>query len=127
MKKQSFILWLSFNILLPLTPVFVKFLILLFGDNEKIIVTVLESTELLYYSFVICVITIYEIACKKQKSIIECWMVPGASLIILLDIVLLMLIYGKLEAPNIIRVTSIIIWILVPVIAIIHKLREKGE
>lgn len=48
MKKQKLFVWTAFNLILPLAPVVIKILITVFGDSQKISVTILESMELLY-------------------------------------------------------------------------------
>lgn len=67
MRKGSFSQWLTYNIIIPLSPVFIKLVISVFGDTTKIVVNVLDSTELLYYNFVICVIFMYNITQKQEK------------------------------------------------------------
>ena len=124
MKKNNFILWFAFNILLPLTPVFIKLSITIFGNSQKIIVTVLDSSELLYFNFIICVIFLYEMIRKENKSGLDYWMELGAFLIIILDIVLLMLIYGNQDATNRIKICSLIISILVPIVVSVRKYKE---
>ena len=120
-QNNSFIVWFSFNILLPLTPIFIKLSITIFGDEQKILVDVLDSTELLYYNFFLCVILLYQIVCKDHKSILEYWMILGSWIIIILDIVLLMLTYGHQDAPARIKTASIIISTLVPIIAAVYR------
>lgn len=121
MKKQNLFLWTAFNLILPLAPVAIKILITVFGDSQKISVTILESVELLYYNFIICVIGLYELIKKNNKTGIEYWIEFGAAFIILTDIVLLMLIYGRQESTDRIRVASLIISILVPIASFVKK------
>ena len=119
--KIKFPIWVGFNLILPLTPVIIKVLIAFFGDSTKISVTILESVELLYYNFIICVIGLYGLIGKENKTGIEYWIEFGTSLIILTDVVLLMLIYGRQESTERIRTTSVIISALVPVAAFFKK------
>lgn len=121
MKKQKLFLWTAFNLILPLAPVVIKILITVFGDSQKISVTILESMELLYYNFIICVIGLYELIRKDNKTGIEYWIELGAAFIILTDIVLLMLIYGGQESTDRIRVASSIISLLVPIASFLKK------
>ena len=121
MKKQNLFLWTAFNLILPLAPVALNILITIFGDSQKISVTILDSVELLYYNFIICVIGLYELIKKNDKTGIEYWIELGAAFIILTDIVLLMLIYGGQESTNRIRVASLVISILVPIASFVKK------
>lgn len=121
MKKQKLFLWSTFNLILPLAPVAIKILITVFGDSQKISVTILESVELLYYNFFICVICLYELIKKDKKTGIEYWMVIGAAFIILADIVLLVLVYGRQESTERIRIASLVISILVPIVSFVKK------
>lgn len=52
-KAKKFIPWLITNIALPILPVLIKFIIVIFADNTKISVAVLDSVELLYYNLFI--------------------------------------------------------------------------
>ncbi len=121
MKKQNLFLWSTFNLILPLAPVVIKILITVFGDSQKISVTILESVELLYYNFFICVIGLYGLIKKDKKTGIEYWIELGAAFIILTDIVLLMLVYGRQESTDRIRMASLIISILVPIVSFVKK------
>lgn len=121
MKKQNLLLWAAFNLILPLTPVVIKVLIAFFGESTKISVTILESIELLYYNFVICVIGLYGLIRKENKSGIEYWIECGSAFIILMDVVLLMLIYGRQESTERIQIASVIISSLVPIVAFFKK------
>jgi len=124
-KKNSFGTWFFFNIVLPLAPVFIKLVIEIFGDAERIVIHVLESSELLYFNFVICVLFLYHLLKKRQKNRIEYWMEIGAFLIIILDIILLVLIYVGQQASKRIMIAAIIISVLVPVIVSTHRYREE--
>ena len=44
-KAQKFISWLITNIVLPILPVVIKLLIVIFADNKKISVAVLDSIK----------------------------------------------------------------------------------
>lgn len=121
MGKGSFSQWLTYNIIIPLSPVFIKLVISIFGDTTKIVVNVLDSTELLYYNFVICVIFMYNITQKQKKTRVEYWMEIGAVVVIILDIILLMLVYGKQQSSGKVHVASIIISVLVPIVVTVHK------
>ena len=61
---------------------------------------------------------------KENKSGLDYWMELGAFLIIILDIVLLMLIYGNQDATNRIKICSLIISILVPIVVSVRKYKE---
>ena len=121
MKKKGFLLWVAFTLILPLSPVLIKLIISFFGDPSKINVTVFESVELLYYNFIICIMGLYGLIKKEKKTGIEYWIEVGAAFIVLLDIILLMLIYGRQESTERIRVASLVISILVPIVALLKK------
>lgn len=127
MRKGSFSQWLTYNIIIPLSPVFIKLVISVFGDTTKIVVNVLDSTELLYYNFVICVIFMYNITQKQEKTRAEYWMEIGAVVVIILDIILLMLVYGKQQSSGKVHVASIIISVLVPIVVAVHKQSMEGS
>ena len=52
-KAKKFIPLLITNIALPILPVLIKFIIVIFADKTKISVAVLDSVELLYYNLFI--------------------------------------------------------------------------
>lgn len=120
-------LWFTFNIMLPLTPVLIKLFITLFGEEDSVFVSIIDSTELLYFNLVICVILLYELIRQEAKSGLEYWIEFGAALIIIFDIVLLTLTYVKLGATERIRVASLIVSILVPIVASVRKYKELKE
>lgn len=127
MQKDGFYRWLTYNIILPLSPVFIKIVITLFGDPRKIVVNVLDSTELLYYNFVICVIFRYNIMQKPKKTRVEYWMEAGATVVTILDIILLMLVYSRQQASEKVHTASIVISLLVPIVVTVHKRRMEAS
>ena len=122
MKKDNFIIWFIFNIFLPLMPVFIKLSISFFGDPQKIIVTILDSAEFLYFNFILCVSFLYEIATKEKLLRIEYLMGLVIFSILIVDIVLLMLIYGGQGAVSRISYASAIMSILITCVVIAKRL-----
>ena len=125
LKQKKFIIWLALNILLPLIPVFIKLAITFFADSNKIVVTILDSVELIYFNFILCVIFLYDMAIKDNMVRIEYIMTLGAAIIIVIDMILLMLIYGGQGELERIRYASVIISFLVPCVVIANKWREQ--
>lgn len=125
MRQQKFIIWLAFNILLPLIPVFIKLAITFFADSQKVVVTILDSAELLYFNFILCVTFLYDMSTKDNMVRIEYIMAFGAACIMVLDMILLMLLYGGQGALERIQCASVVISLLVPLIVIANKKREQ--
>lgn len=119
--KESYSTWLFFNILLPLTPVLVKMTILIFGNEERPIPNVLDSTELLYYSFVICIITIYDVAIKDKKSLLESWMLLTITVAPVINVVILVMIYLNIHSAPLTKIYSISTAVLIPILASRNK------
>lgn len=51
----------------------------------------------------------------------------GAVVVIILDIILLMLVYGKQQSSGKVHVASIIISVLVPIVVAVHKQSMEGS
>ena len=123
-QKEAYPTWLFFYILLPLAPVFVKAVIVFFGDRQSVILNILDSSELLYYSFIICVITLYDLCIKEGKTPLELLFALFAFLISVINTALLVMVYLSMHSPLRIQLYSFFIAILVAVFSSLNKWRE---
>lgn len=123
-KKKKYIGWLFFNIFLPLLPVLVKLCIVIFGNGINLKIELLDSSELLYYNFVICVLYLYGVIRKRFLRVIESLIAMFAFFIIVIDLVLLVIVYLRLQSSYALKIVSVILSILVPIVASYHEYQE---
>lgn len=102
-KKKEYISWLFLNIFMPLLPLFIKGIITIFTTEEiSIEITVLESTELLFYALFTNTLLLNLILENSNISIAEFLM---QYCIIAIQLVIIVLI-----TLNYLRVANSILW-----------------
>lgn len=119
-KAQKFISWLITNIVLPILPVVIKLLIVIFADNKKISVAVLDSIELLYYNLFICVVFLNLLGECERIKLIEYVMHCIFSIIILLDLLLIFMSYAEIASYKC-SIMAIVLSIVVPIVVSIYQ------
>lgn len=123
--KEAFQIWLFFNILLPLAPNLFKVIVLFFSNTKGIIV--FESSDLLYYTFFICIMMAYSIILKESKLPLELPISFVAFFVVLINTVLIGMIYAGIQYGQRIHAYSIAISVLVVVVACLNKYREVKQ
>lgn len=111
-----FINWIFLNIFLPMAPIFIRLLIVVFSNSAP---QILVSSELLFFNMIICVIVLNLLHNKNSR--IEYILEKFLGLIIVLDVVLLVIIYSNNEHGGSIHSTTIILAILVIILAFFYK------
>ena len=119
-KAQKFISWLITNIVLPILPVVIKLLIVIFADNKKISVAVLDSMELLYYNLFICVVFLNLLGECEHIKLIEYVMRCIFTVIILLDLLLIFMSYAEIASYKC-SIMAIVLSIVVPIVVSIYQ------
>ena len=102
----------------------VKLCIVIFGNGINLKIELLDSSELLYYNFVICVLYLYEAIRKQFLRVIESLIAMFAFFIIVIDLVLLVIVYLRLQSSYALKIVSVILSILVPIVASYHEYQE---
>ena len=64
---------------------------------------------------------------KPKKTRVEYWMEAGATVVTILDIILLMLVYSRQQASEKVHTASIVISLLVPIVVTVHKRRMEAS
>lgn len=99
--NKKFLIWILINLILPLTPFFLKIFINYFGGNGILTLrNAAESSELIFYSISICVVML-NINLDEPKSYFEFILNIFVYVILILDFVMLSLLYGKHNIKNI--------------------------
>lgn len=119
-RIEEYISWIAINILLPISPVFIKLAINIFADNKKISIVVLDSVELLYYNLFICVIFLNLSVGHEHINFIELIMKYIFVLICILDLILIFLNYAEIESYKC-SVAAIVLSIFVPIVVSIYQ------
>ena len=123
-KSIRYSLWLFFNIIAPLMPVILKLFISIAGNEGSFSIDILDSSELIYYNFVICTVYMFDTMERNEKELIDVLFGFGAFFIVILDIAMLIMIYSKTERDIVVSILAVIMSILTPIVAAIRKYRE---
>lgn len=129
MKKaknvRKYLNWLIINIIIPLLPVLLKILICIFADHEKIIITILDSSELLYYNFFICIMFLNLSFSKDEVPIYETILRLIICMVLIVDLGVIMLIYTNLESTYICKIASVLLSIIIPITVSVYYYSQE--
>lgn len=121
MKKFKLDRWIQLNILLPLSPFFLKVFIIWMGKEQNTSkIKIFETPELLFFSIATCVIAL-NINIDGEKKYFEHLVRTFLMVIMVLDFVMLGMIYSGNEGTNS-TFFSIVVAVIPMVIAPIYQL-----
>lgn len=109
--KQNYITWICVNLLLPLLPIMIRGLIIFFGDNTKVHLFLLDSSELFYYCLFICVISLNEISQDQRPFTGFLWFYRSLDvMVIIIDVVLIVMMYlGAFRPGESSKIASVVL------------------
>lgn len=126
-KKESFFAWAFFTLFLPLLPVLLKVLLSIFGKQGDKQINILDSTELLYYSFIVSVVILYSFFGKEIKAVVEGLICFAAFNVAWTSIAMLIMVYVDYQRGQWIHWASIGVTVLMIITACANKHREDVE
>ena len=118
----EYIIWVICNIFIPMAPFLFKWLVTLGSSNADVkSLTILEPSELLYYSFILCWIFICDIILKNKKPILGLILSVFAAIISLGNVIAIVITYSERMTSYFTRVYSYIVTGIIILTACIYK------
>lgn len=121
-KGTKYTIWFLCNILIPLAPFFFKWIVTKVSTNQDIQqLNVLEPSDLLYYSFILCWIFICDIILKNKKPVIGLIICTIIALLSLWNVISIIISYSEGITSEFTRIYSYSVTIFVIFTACIYK------
>ncbi len=124
-RTEDIVSWILFTLFLPLLPILMRVIVFVFGKGTEPI-NILDSAELLYYSFIVCIDIISGFISKKNKLVADCIIFFAAVMVAMSCIGMLFMVYINYQRGKWILWASIIVTVLMIIAACVSKWRE-GE